>query len=165
LNAPAPRPAAANSTSLGVLSAYNGCFTTDGRRRCVRRRARPAAAASVRKELAVNLAPLCLWADEWYAWLPPVLAPILILLSLFLILLVLIQRGKGGGLAGAFGGAGGSSAFGSRAGDTFTRITIYAAAFWVLFIMITIRMTQPEAPKNAPTTPTPTQPAPADAGD
>ena len=98
-------------------------------------------------------------------WLPPVMNIVLILSSVFLILLVLIQRGKGGGLAGAFGGAGGSSAFGSRAGDTFTRITIYAAAFWVLFIMITIRMTQPEAPKNAPTTPTPTQPAPADAGD
>ena len=89
----------------------------------------------------------------------------ILLLGVFMILLILIQRGKGGGLAGAFGGAGGSSAFGSRAGDTFTRITIYAAAFWVLFIMITIRMTQPEAPKNAPTTPTPTQPAPADAGD
>ncbi len=62
---------------------------------------------------------------------------VLIVSSVFMILLILIQRGKGGGLSGAFGGAGGSSAFGSRAGDTFTRITIYAAAFWVLFIMIT----------------------------
>ena len=53
---------------------------------------------------------------------------LVLLLSVFLILLVLIQRGKGGGLAGAFGGAGGSSAFGSRAGDTFTRITIGVAA-------------------------------------
>jgi preprotein translocase subunit SecG len=75
---------------------------------------------------------------------------VLILTSVFMILLVLIQRGKGGGLAGAFGGAGGSSAFGSRAGDTFTRITIYTAAFWVLFIMITIRMTQPEEAKPGP---------------
>jgi preprotein translocase subunit SecG len=100
-------------------------------------------------------------------WLPPVMNIVLILSSLFLILLVLIQRGKGGGLAGAFGGAGGSSAFGSRAGDTFTRITIYTAAFWVLFIMITIRMTQPGyAPESSrPTQPTPTQPEPADAGD
>jgi preprotein translocase subunit SecG len=76
-------------------------------------------------------------------WVPPVMNVVLIVSSLFLILLVLIQRGKGGGLSGAFGGAGGSSAFGSRAGDTFTRITIYAASFWVLFIMITIKMTQP----------------------
>jgi preprotein translocase subunit SecG len=125
--------------------------------------ARPEAAASVRKELAVNLASLCLWAaDEWYAWLPPILAPVLILLSLFLILLVLIQRGKGGGLAGAFGGAGGSSAFGSRAGDAFTRITIYVAAAWVLLIMILIKTTQPPAEAASPTKAQPSQGAPED---
>ena len=61
---------------------------------------------------------------------------VVILLGLLLILVVLIQRGKGGGLAGAFGAAGGSSAFGSRAGDAFTRITIYLAAIWALAIVI-----------------------------
>jgi protein translocase SecG subunit len=64
----------------------------------------------------------------------------LILLSVFLIFVILLQKGKGGGLAGAFGGAGGSSAFGSRAGDTFTRVTIYVAIFWALLIMITIKV-------------------------
>src|ERR1700683_4057719 len=71
-------------------------------------------------------------------------------LGAFLILLVLIQRGRGGGLAGAFGGAGGSSAFGSKAGDQFTRITIYAAAFWVLFIIIPTRMPHPPPNPTAP---------------
>ena len=47
--------------------------------------------------------------------------------GLLLILTILIQRGKGGGLIGAFGGAGGSSPFGSKAGDTFTRITLTMA--------------------------------------
>jgi preprotein translocase subunit SecG len=70
---------------------------------------------------------------------------LLVVISLFLILLILIQRGKGGGLAGAFGGAGGSSAFGSRAGDTFTKITIYVAAVWLLLIMLLIKMVQPTA--------------------
>ncbi len=56
----------------------------------------------------------------------------MLLISLFMILLVLIQRGRGGGLAGAFGGMGGQSAFGTRAGDTFTRITIVLAVVWVL---------------------------------
>jgi preprotein translocase subunit SecG len=42
-------------------------------------------------------------------------------------------------LAGAFGGAGGSSAFGSRAGDAFTRFTIIVAAVWVLLIMILVK--------------------------
>ena len=51
-------------------------------------------------------------------------------LSLFLILLVLIQRGKGGGLTGALGGPGGQSAFGSKAGDTFTLITVVVACVW-----------------------------------
>jgi len=64
---------------------------------------------------------------------------LVILLGLFLIGLVLIQRGKGGGLAGAFGGVGGSSPFGSKAGDAFTRITIYVAAFWILLIMVQVR--------------------------
>jgi preprotein translocase subunit SecG len=85
-------------------------------------------------------------ATGWGKYLPPVLNVVLLLVGLFLILLVLIQKGKGGGLAGAFGGSGGSSAFGSRAGDTFTRITIYVAAVWVLLIMITIKLVQPTTP-------------------
>ncbi len=65
---------------------------------------------------------------------------LMIVTSLFLICLVLIQRGKGGGLAGAFGGVGGSSAFGTKAGDVFTRVTIYSAIFWfalALFLVYT----------------------------
>ena len=67
---------------------------------------------------------------------------LIILLSLFLVCLILIQRGKGGGLAGAFGGAGGQSAFGSRAGDAFTKVTIYTALVWILLIMFLIKSTQ-----------------------
>jgi preprotein translocase subunit SecG len=51
--------------------------------------------------------------------------------SIFLILLVLVQRGRGGGLTGALGGPGGQSAFGTKAGDLFTRITIGVAAAWI----------------------------------
>lgn len=57
-----------------------------------------------------------------------------------LMLIVLIQRGKGGGLAGAFGGAGGSSPFGSRAADQFVRITLWLAGVWVLVIMIHVKI-------------------------
>ena len=64
----------------------------------------------------------------------------LILSSLFLILLVLIQRGRGGGLAGAFGGAGGQSAFGTKAGDVFTKITIGVAAFWILLCILALNL-------------------------
>ena len=58
--------------------------------------------------------------------------------SLVMILLILIQRGRGGGLIGALGGSGGSSPFGSRAGDTFTRITLITAAVWMFLIMLQI---------------------------
>lgn len=58
-------------------------------------------------------------------------AAVLLLLAVFLILLVLVQRGRGGGLAGALGGVGGSSAFGAKAGDVFTKITIVTAAIWI----------------------------------
>ena len=67
----------------------------------------------------------------------------LIMVSMFLtavilILLVLVQRGKGGGLAGALGGMGGQSAFGTKAGDMFTKITIGVASFWILLCMIAV---------------------------
>jgi preprotein translocase subunit SecG len=86
-------------------------------------------------------------------WFSHVLNFIIIALGLLLILTILIQRGKGGGLIGAFGGAGGSSPFGSKAGDTFTRITLTMAGIWVLLIMIHIKVvkntTVPAAPKTA----------------
>ncbi len=59
-------------------------------------------------------------------------------ISLFLILIVLVQRGKGGGLTGALGGMGGSSAFGTKAGDVFTKITSYTAIVWILLCIIMI---------------------------
>ena len=65
---------------------------------------------------------------------------LLFLTALFLILLVLVQRGKGGGLAGAFGGLGGQSAFGTKAGDTFTKITIGVATAWIILCLLSVRM-------------------------
>jgi preprotein translocase subunit SecG len=72
-------------------------------------------------------------------WVCHLLNVVIIILGLFLMLIVLIQRGKGGGLAGAFGGAGGSSPFGSRAADAFVKITLYLAAVWVLIIMLNVK--------------------------
>lgn len=64
----------------------------------------------------------------------------LVLTSLFLILLVLIQRGRGGGLTGALGGMGGQSAFGTKAGDVFTKITVGVAAFWIGLCILSINV-------------------------
>jgi preprotein translocase subunit SecG len=57
-----------------------------------------------------------------------------------LILLILIQRPKGGGLAGAFGGAGGSdqAMFGAKAGDALTWITV---GLFVGFLLLAMGLT------------------------
>ncbi|PQO27484.1 preprotein translocase subunit SecG [Blastopirellula marina] len=67
-----------------------------------------------------------------FGFLQYIFGPLLLLTSVFLILVVLVQRGRGGGLTGALGGAGGQSAFGAKAGDMFTRITVVVAVFWIL---------------------------------
>jgi len=63
---------------------------------------------------------------------------LLFVVAVFLILLVLVQRGRGGGLTGALGGMGGQSAFGTKAGDTFTRVTMATAAIWIVLCMLSI---------------------------
>lgn len=64
---------------------------------------------------------------------------VMFFLALFLILLVLVQRGRGGGLAGALGGMGGQSAFGTKAGDLFTRITIGVVFVWIVLQAVAVK--------------------------
>lgn len=91
--------------------------------------------------------------------LTAILNTLIVIMSLFLICLVLIQRGRGGGLAGAFGGTGGSSAFGTKAGDTFTRVTIVTASIWILMTMLLVVITNSQRSSvfdsEAPTTAAP----------
>ena len=72
---------------------------------------------------------------EHYAFTIP-----LSLLSVFLMMVILVQRGRGGGLTGALGGMGGQSAFGTKAGDLFTRITVGVAAAWILLSMAALKI-------------------------
>src|SRR5262245_1519266 len=84
------------------------------------------------------------------AWWPVhLLNLVVIVLGLLLMGIVLIQRGKGGGLAGAFGGAGGSSPFGSRAADQFVKITLWLAGVWVLVIMIQVKVVKVDSVDQA----------------
>lgn len=48
---------------------------------------------------------------------------VFLVLCVAMIGLILIQRGRGGGIASAFGGAGGNTAFGSKTGDVLTWAT------------------------------------------
>ena len=75
---------------------------------------------------------MLLGAVKWWA---QSLAVLFFVICVFLIILVLLQKGRGGGLAGAFGGAGGQSAFGSKTGDVFTWVTIVVVAVFLLLAM------------------------------
>ncbi len=62
--------------------------------------------------------------------MPIFMSTLFILICVLMIGIILLQKGRGGGLAGAFGGAGGHSAFGSRTGDMFTWITVILVALF-----------------------------------
>jgi len=72
------------------------------------------------------------------SWLPYVTMFLLMVVGLFMIFIILLQRGRGGGLAGALGGMGGTSAFGTRAGDVFTKITIVVAIVWTVLAAVNV---------------------------
>lgn len=84
-----------------------------------------------------------------------------IIISVVMILIILVQRPQGGGLAGAFGGAGATSSdtvFGGRVGDALTNLTI---ALFVAYLGLAItlslvnsRMVPPVAGGGAPGTAT-----------
>ena len=92
---------------------------------------------------------------EHYAFTIP-----LSLLSVFLMLVILVQRGRGGGLTGALGGMGGQSAFGTKAGDLFTRITVGVAAVWILLSMAALKILNQTGTAKAGTPPAATAPGP-----
>ena len=59
-------------------------------------------------------------------------------IGLFLIFIIMLQRGKGGGLVGALGGMGGASAFGPKADVQVLKLTIGLALAWVIVACIGI---------------------------
>jgi len=76
---------------------------------------------------------------------------VFVVTCLLLIIVILLQKGRGGGLAGAFGGAGGHSAFGAKTGDVFTWITVALTAVFVLVAIIGNFTFVPDQPAEAPT--------------
>ena len=60
-----------------------------------------------------------------------------IFVCIVMIGLVLLQKGRGGGLASAFGGAGGNTAFGSKTGDVLTWTT---AILFGIFIGLAVAL-------------------------
>ena len=53
-----------------------------------------------------------------------------------LILIILIQKGRGGGLSSAFGGGGAGGVLGSKTGDFLTWVTIGLVSVYLLFAIV-----------------------------
>lgn len=82
-------------------------------------------------------------------WIIIPMAIVFVIVCLFLMLVILIQKPKGGGLSGAFGGAGGSAnaAFGAKTGDVLTWFTVVC---FVLFILLAMGLTWAIHPQVLP---------------
>ena len=99
-----------------------------------------------------------------------------VFICFFLILVVLVQQGRGADIAGAFGGGGTQTAFGARGATTILHKLTTAAfiGFIVLALALTILQARPKssvirpggvpakaAPAKAAPAPAPKAPAPA----
>lgn len=92
-----------------------------------------------------------------------ILVVIHVLVSLFLILVVLVQQGKGADLAGAFGGGGSQTAFGARGATTLLhKLTQYFfVAFVATSLTLAILQARPRGSVMSGTKSAPAAPAPA----
>jgi preprotein translocase subunit SecG len=72
-----------------------------------------------------------------------VVVGIWVLAAVILILLVLIQKGRGGGLSSTFGGLS-SSLLGTKTGDFLTWVTIGVVALWLLLSVVAAKWFRPE---------------------
>jgi preprotein translocase subunit SecG len=79
------------------------------------------------------------------SFLPIILTIIHVIVSIFLILVVLLQQGKSADWAGAFGGGGSQASFGARGSATIlSKATIVAAiAFLLTSMSLTILISRP----------------------
>jgi preprotein translocase subunit SecG len=81
-------------------------------------------------------------------WLKVPLLILFVLSGIVLILIVLIQTTKGGGLAGAFGMGGDASVLGTRAGTFLGKVTAVFAAVFLLLALVYSLVLQSENPQS-----------------
>ncbi|HYC92850.1 MAG TPA: preprotein translocase subunit SecG [Thermoanaerobaculia bacterium] len=86
-----------------------------------------------------------------------------VIISIFLILVILVQQGKGADLAGAFGGGGSQTAFGARGATTLLHklTTGFFVAFVITSMTLAVLQSRPRSSVMSGETAAPTAPAPA----
>jgi protein translocase SecG subunit len=85
-----------------------------------------------------------------------ILAFFFAIVGIVLMGVILLQRGKGVGLAGAFGGTGGHTAFGAKTGDFLMWVTVVGAGILLAFAIILNFVFVPVAPSMGAAAPAPT---------
>lgn len=73
-------------------------------------------------------------------------APLFVFCCLALILIILIQKGRGGGLSAAFGGAGAGGVLGSKTGDFLTWVTIVLVGVFLSLAVVLAKYYKPPRP-------------------
>jgi preprotein translocase subunit SecG len=74
-----------------------------------------------------------------------VVAVLFVICCVSLILMILIQKGRGGGLSGAFGGAMAGGVLGSKTGDFLTWVTIVLVGVFLTLAVVMAKFYKPSA--------------------
>lgn len=72
-----------------------------------------------------------------------VVAVLFVICCVSLVLIILIQKGRGGGLSGAFGGAMASGILGSKTGDFLTWVTIVLVGVFLTLAVVMAKFYKP----------------------
>lgn len=91
-----------------------------------------------------------LLAASWRGFFSGLFVVLFILVCILLMGVILLQKGRGGGLSSAFGGAMGSSPFGAKTGDVFTWITVVLAAVFLIAAVVLNKIYLPAEAKDNP---------------
>jgi len=95
-----------------------------------------------------------------------VVAVLFVVCAVVLVLVILIQKGRGGGLSAAFGGGMASGILGSKTGDFLTWVTIVAVGVFLMLAVVMAKFYKPtltdfgEGPGQRPVRQEQRQPAP-----
>ncbi len=100
-----------------------------------------------------------------------IVAVLFVICCVSLVLMILIQKGRGGGLSGAFGGAMAGGVLGSKTGDFLTWVTIGLVGLFLTLALVMAKWYKPAPPGDYDVSPqtqrqpleSPEQPEPSDA--
>jgi preprotein translocase subunit SecG len=116
----------------------------------------------------MNMGTDLMVAAGWMGFLRGTVIVVFLLSCVLLMGVILIQKGRGGGIGSAFGGTMSASPFGTKTGDVFTWITVVLAGLFLLCALLLnvlvgkenattgVQETPVVAPENPATKPSPT---------